>query len=70
MLGTHCRRPPLASYMCTEGMYGLYYTLKSKGLIKSFPNGEVRNTAYVYVSECVYILHAPVKLPKGRYLGP
>ena len=39
---THCRRPPLALYMCTEAIYGLFYSLKSKGLVKSLPNGEVR----------------------------
>ena len=37
----HYRRLPLASYACTEAIYGLYYSLKSKGLVKSLPNGEV-----------------------------
>lgn len=35
------RRPPLSSYMCMEAIYGLFYSLKSKGYVKSFPNGEV-----------------------------
>ena len=38
---THYRRPPLALHMCTEAIYGLFYSLKSKGLVKSLPNGEV-----------------------------
>ena len=37
----HYRRPPLTSYMCVEAIYGLFYALKSRGIVKSFPNGEV-----------------------------
>ena len=49
------RRPPLASYICTEAIYGLFYSLKTKGYVKSAPNGEVSeaqvlNNLYICIS--------------------
>ena len=50
---TSCRRPPLSSYMCMEAIYGLFYSLKSKGYVKSFPNGEVSKWKSAFIQEFI-----------------
>ena len=47
------RRPPLSSYMCMEAIYGLFYSLKSKGYVKSFPNGEVSKCKSAFIQESI-----------------